>query len=477
MNLLSNAKWNAFSQLFKIGVQLINIVVLAKIIPPAEYGLMAMALVVVNLGTLLRDLGTSSAIIKEKDLSNSLINTVFWFNVFMGCILAIIVCAISPLIAELYNQDRLVEILICMSIIFPLSSCASAHLALMQRESKFKKISFVEIFSSVISLIIALVAAFNGMGVFSLIMQAISINFISALLFWRLSKWRPHYNEFVNFNEMRKILGFTANVSLFNIVNYFSRNADSFIIGKYMSAAILGGYNLAYRIMLFPLQSLTFVASRSLYPILSHHQEDTKKVSIIYLNCAFVVLLISAPLMSGLAIVSDPFVNFIFGPQWHITAEVLKWLAPTAILQSVLSTTGSVFMAKGRTDILLRLGILGTLLQVSGFIIGVQYDIEIFVKIYLLTNILNFLPAMYFVLKVLKSSLLEFFIKIAPIIISVSIMILVVIFIKKIDLVIISSDLDKLLLLSLVGFFTYFISMAIISKDFRSFLIRKNRVQ
>ncbi|WP_142879968.1 oligosaccharide flippase family protein, partial [Klebsiella pneumoniae] len=83
-----------------------------------------------------------------------------------------------------------------------------------------------------------------------------------------------------------------------------------------------------YRIMLFPLQSLTFVATRSLYPVLSHHQDDNKKIASIYLNCTFFVLFLSAPLMSGIAVLSVPFVNWVFGPQWHITANILTWLAP-----------------------------------------------------------------------------------------------------------------------------------------------------
>ncbi|HAM5519683.1 TPA: oligosaccharide flippase family protein, partial [Escherichia coli] len=103
---------------------------------------------------------------------------------------------------------------------------------------------------------------------------------------------------------------------------------------------------------------------------------DNLQISKIYINCVFFILLITAPLMSGLAFYSKPFVSIVFGEQWHITGDILKWLAPTAIIQSVLSTSGSVFMAKGRTDVLLKLGIIGAFLQVSSFLIGVHYDIS-----------------------------------------------------------------------------------------------------
>ncbi|WP_413725040.1 lipopolysaccharide biosynthesis protein [Sodalis sp. RH16] len=423
MTLLSNAKWNMSSQLFKVMVQAINIIYLAKIIPPSEYGLMAMALVIFNLGVLLRDLGTSAVIIQRKELTNSLINTVFWLNLLMGIGLALIITVSAPFIASLYHQPKLTNVLMLLSITFPLSSCASAHLALLERESQFKKVSVIEITSSLASVIVAIILANFGYGVYSLVAQAIVLNMMSAIQFWMASSWRPKMSLFIDMKELRNIFGFSANLSLFNFINYFSRNSDSFIIGKFMSSAVLGYYNLAYRIMLFPLQSLSFVATRSLYPILSKSQDDDEEVLRTYLNCIFIVLMITTPLMSGIAFYSEPFVRLVIGPQWHLTGDILKWLAPTAIIQAVLSTSGSVFMAKGRTDILMRLGIVGTILQVGSFIIGIRFDITKFAMCYLIANILNFFPVMFFLLRIINGTLSCFFKKIYAIFVSSFVMI------------------------------------------------------
>ncbi|HCD9160064.1 TPA: oligosaccharide flippase family protein, partial [Klebsiella pneumoniae] len=181
MTLRSNAKWNMFSQTFKVLVQVVNIVYLAKIIPPAEYGLMAMALVIFNFGILLRDLGTSAAIIQRKELTHPLINTVFWLNTIMGIVLAIIVFSSSPLIANFYQQPQLIPILMMLSITFPLSSCAAAHLALLERDSKFKIVSIIEVTSATVSVVCAVVLANLGYGVYSLVVQAIILNLMSAI--------------------------------------------------------------------------------------------------------------------------------------------------------------------------------------------------------------------------------------------------------------------------------------------------------
>ncbi|MDM7143639.1 oligosaccharide flippase family protein, partial [Klebsiella pneumoniae] len=125
MSLLSSAKWNALSQFFKIFIQLVNMVYLATIIPPSEYGIMAMAAVVINLGVLLRDLGTASAIIQRKVLPAALVNSIFWLNVFLGIFLCLVVAGTSPLVAQLYDQIELKNVLFLLSITCPLSSCAA----------------------------------------------------------------------------------------------------------------------------------------------------------------------------------------------------------------------------------------------------------------------------------------------------------------------------------------------------------------
>ena len=475
MNLLSSAKWNALSQFFKIFIQLVNMVYLATIIPPSEYGIMAMAAVIINLGVLLRDLGTASAIIQRKELSHTLINAIFWLNLILGLVLCLVVIFLSPVISSVYKQQELTPVLILLSLTFPLSSCGAVHLALLERVSLFKKISLVEVSSSLFSVLIAVVLANMGFGVYSLVIQAIIMSLSSSMLFWHYSDWRPSMPSFKTFKNLSEIYSFSANLSFFNIINYFSRNADSFVIGKYMSAFILGNYNLAYRIMLFPIASLTFVFGRSLYPILSRHQDDKDYIKKIYLDCVFYILIISAPLMTGIAVFSHPFVNIVFSPKWTLTADILIWLAPTAILQSVISTTGAVFSSQNKTGLLFVMGVIGSTLMLSAFIIGVNYDIVTFAKLYLIANIINFFPPIYFSLKLLKSNFLEFFRRIAPIIFSTLSMMLIlkeVIFTRNVKI----NNFWELMFFSILGALSYFIFLLFSSKEVRSIVLSKVKI-
>ncbi|MCR2840975.1 oligosaccharide flippase family protein [Klebsiella pneumoniae] len=190
MSLFNNAKWVAISQVVKVLVQLINIVYLARLIPPGEYGIMAMALVIINFGMLIRDLGTAAAIIQRKKIDDDIINSIFWLNLFMGIGIALSVIAFSPLVSSFFHEPKLILVLLCISIIFPLSSSSSAHLALLEK-SQNSKIASIEIFSSVIGVGVALFLAYKNFGVYSLVWQTVIFNALSTIQFWKASGWRP----------------------------------------------------------------------------------------------------------------------------------------------------------------------------------------------------------------------------------------------------------------------------------------------
>ncbi len=475
MGLLSNAKWVAFSQVFKIGVQLINIVVLARLIPPSEYGLMAMAIVVTNLAIIMRDLGTAAAIIQRKELTHRIINAIFWLNVIMGLLIALCMVLLSPIIASLFHEPRLIMILCLLAISFPIASTASAHLALLERDSSFKKIAGIEISSSLVSVVVAIILAYLNFGVYSLVVQVIFLSLMSTLQLWFGSKWRPDVIKIFDVQEIKKIMGFSGNLTIFNFINYFSRNADSMVIGHYFSASILGAYSLAYRLMLFPLQSLTFVVSRALFPLLSQQQNDLDGLRKMYLQTIYVILFLVTPLMSGLACLSVPFITIVFGPQWHLTSTILFWLAPTAIIQSVLSTSGTIFMARGRTDMLMKLGIFSTILMLLAFMIGAKLGIIEFAKIYFIANVINFFPVMYYVMRLIDGSIIDIIKKTYGVVLSSLAMVSLLLILKTHVFYFNNiNNYSSLLLLIVIGAFFYclvsFIITPTLFKDFKILL-------
>lgn len=472
MNIFNNLKWNTFSQIFKIATQLVGIIYLARIIAPSEYGIMAMAGVIINFASLFRDLGTSAAIIQKEILNDNIKSTVFWLNFILGLMVSLSICISSPLFSEVYQQPKLLIILPLLSISFIISGSSSLHLALLERESKFNVISKVEVFSSLISLIVAVLMANHNFGVYSLVAQSLLNALISGIFFWAFSPWYPKCKP-KNIREgLKDIFRFTSQLSLFNMINFFSRNLDSFLIGKYMSASTLGAYNLAYRIMLFPLTSLTFIANRSLFPILSKKKNEYEEIEKIYLNTIYIIWFITLPLIAIITSLNDIFVLIVFGEKWSLTAQILLWLAPTAILQSVLSTTGTIFMSQGKTGTLLLLGIQGTILTAIAFISSLSIGIIELSKFYFIANLIHFTPCMYFTMKTIKSGIGKIVNKTYPLFIAAAISFVTIYFSKNYF----EANIKSFISLGALGIFIY-VAVLIPTNEIKTFIgKRKNKL-
>lgn len=397
MSAISNARWASISQAAKTLCQLLGVTVLSRLLVPADYGLMAMALVVTNLAMLIRDMGTAAALIHTSKLTDATVSTVFWFNIGIGLSLALLLLLGAPLIAMSMRAPQLMQVLCALAIVFPIGSVGAVHQALMERESRFKQLAFVEISAAIAGLIVAISTALMGWGVYSLVMQSITMAALSAVQLWGRSNWRPHW--LWSSAELAGLWAFSGNLSAFNFINYFSRNVDSMIIGRFLGPGLLGFYSLAYRVMLFPLQTMTMVASRALFPVLSRKQDNLPEMAALYLKSVAVIAYITAPLMVGLFVLREPFVAAVFGPKWRLTADVIAWLAPVGFIQSINSTTGVVFMARGRTDLMLRMGILGAMLMVSAFFIGVRWGVVGVAASYFVANVINVVPSLYFALR------------------------------------------------------------------------------
>ncbi len=384
---LSNVQWAAASQFGRVAISLVSIAIFARILPASDFGLLAMATIVTNFAGILRDMGTSAAIIQRGTISNELLDTVFWSNVVFGVILGGIIAVTSPLVANVFREPAIQPLLIYLSLAFPLGSSGAPHLALLERSSRFKSIAIVEIASSACGAALGIAAALLGAGVVSLVLQSLVSTTLSTGSFWLFSRWRPTCRW--SRNEFSEIIGFSGNLVGFNIINYFARNADSMLIGRFLGPVELGFYNISYRIMLFPLQNLTYVLNRAFLPIFSEQQHDRARIGRNYLKLLQFISVITAPLMLGLWTVREPFVVVVFGERWHAASSIIGWLAPTGFLQSIVSTTGAVLIATGKTRLMRNLGIVNSLIFVLSFVLGLSQGAVGVARAYFLANLLT----------------------------------------------------------------------------------------
>jgi O-antigen/teichoic acid export membrane protein len=387
-----NFRWAGSSQAGQIASQFLGTLILSRLLTPSSFGLIAMATVVTTFANLLRDLGTTSAIIQRDELDNDLLNSVFWLNVGFGLCLAIIILAIAPIAAYFFREPAIKTVLASLAGVFPLVCSGAVHQALLERGHRFRTLTRNELASAFLGFATAVTAAFLGAGVYSLVLQTVVTTISSTLLLWISSDWRPYFSW--RAAELRSIWKYSGNLTGFNLINYLARNADNMMVGRFLGSVELGWYSMAYRLMLFPLTSLSSVVSRALFPVFSRHQGNTEQMGKQFLTMVSLIALVTFPLMAGLWALRDLFIEVVLGTNWMPVAGVLRWLAPVGAIQSIMSPVGLIYTATGRTSLMFRWGLIATAIMVLGMSAGLRWGIEGVAAGYALAFAILFYPGM-----------------------------------------------------------------------------------
>ena len=370
---VSGIKWLAVSQVGRQAAQLIITVILARLLSASDFGLLAMAMVVIGFINIFKDLGTSAAVIRQKDLSDSLLSSVFWVNVGFGAIAMLALFLMAPIAGLFYQEPEVISVLRVLSTTFFISGFGILHQSLLERSLSFDVLAKLEFASVVFGAIVGLILALLNKGVWSLVFQSLSSVSLVTVLLWLASSWRPRRK--LDWREVKTVSRFGMNLAGFNIFNYFTRNADYLLIGRYLGSQELGYYTLAYRVLLFPVQAISAVIGRVLYPVLSSAQDDRVRFSNIYLKLVRSIAFVTFPLMLGLFAVANPFVRSFFGNVWLPVVPLIVIFTPVGLIQSIATTVGLIYQAMGKTDLLFRWGAASGFLTMIAFTIGVSWGI------------------------------------------------------------------------------------------------------
>lgn len=410
---MSGAGWSALA---RISIQFSVIAastVVARRVAPSAYGVVGMALLVTGLVSLFRDLGTTAAIIQKQDINDKLLSSVFWLNLAIGFVISGLCFAIAPAAGKFFRDSEIVPVLRVLSSSFVISSFASVHSALLNREMAFKKLSLIEIFSSFARIATVVTLACMNAGVWSLVSSTLVDAAVSSLLLQLATGWRPVFT--FSRTEIRNLLGFGLKVSGFNFFNYFARNADNGIIGRYLGSTSLGFYELAYNIMFFPVQGIAWLLTRVLFPAFSKIQNDNEEFRRIYLQACSAIALITFPLMTGVAVLASPLIRTVYGPRWVNVISVLVILAPVGLVQSVFTTWGQICLGKGRADLYVRIGVFQGCAYIASFFAGLPWGIRGVAAGYAICNALIIPPILFINFRLIGLRFSDFLRALSPI--------------------------------------------------------------
>ncbi len=387
----NGVRWMAVAQLARRLTQVVTTAILAHLLVAGDFGIIGMAAVIIDFALIFRDLGTSTAVIHKENPSDSLLSSVFWVNLSFGLLVAAAVALAAPLIAAFFHEPALTDILRVLSITFVIASSSILQQALLERRLAFEILARLELAAAIIGSATGIAFAVLGFGAWSLVAQIITLQTSQTVFLWVAGRWRPRL--LFDWQSVRSIAGYSLNLTGSQVVFFVWRNADKLLIGRFLGSEALGFYTIAYRIMLYPLEAVSHVVGRVLFPVYARFQNDDARFRAAYLRVAGAIAMVTFPLMAGVMALHEPFVEVVLGEGWEPVATLLLILAPIGMSQAVGSTTAMIFQTKGRTDIMFVWHIVYCAVTIGAFALGLPWGIIGVAVAYAAANLLCAYPS------------------------------------------------------------------------------------
>lgn len=403
---LKGIAWTSLSQVGQQMIRFIIGVVLARLLSPEEFGLMGMILVFVGFAGLLSDFGFTSAIIQKSEITTDHLSSIFWVNVLIGSFIASLLIVLAPLIANFYGYSILESITRLVALTFLINSFNMVQKAIVTKKLQFHILAFRNLLSIIVSGFVAILLAINGFGIWSLAWQSIVASLTGVILLWSVTDWRPKFQ--FSGNAIKELLPYSTNLVGSTFINYWMRNLDNLLLGKFLDSNALGLYARAYGLMLLPMKQISQVIGVVMFPVLSSIKEDVPRVKKVFLKTINAIALLSFPIFFGLLVVADDFILAVYGQKWVQVIPILKILCVIGAFQSIQYANAWIFTSQGRTDLLLRWSLFSGLFLVAAFIIGIAFGtISQFVYSYSVASLLLIYPSFSFAGRIIDLKFIE----------------------------------------------------------------------
>ena len=355
--------WSTVERFSIQGISFLVMIIMARILTPADYGLIGMLTVFIAVSQSLVDSGFSQALIRKLDRSEVDNSTVFYFNIVVGLLLYLLLFVCAPLIADFYDQPMLVPLTRVLSLGIPVNSLVVVHRALLTVDIDFKTQAKASLVAALVSGIVGIAMAYGGFGVWSIVAYQLSSLFINMLLLWILFRWKPEW--IFSWRSFRELFGFGSKLALSGIIDTIYRNIYLIVIGKFFNTADLGYYTRAQQFADFPSANVSGIIQRVTYPVLCTIQNDDERLRDVYRRFLRLSAFVVFPLMIGLAAVAHPFIILVLTDKWEFTAVLLQIMCLYMMWYPVHAINLNLLQVKGRSDLFLKLEIIKKIVGVT----------------------------------------------------------------------------------------------------------------
>lgn len=374
---ISGLLWSSIDQFSNLGITFVAGIILARLLSPYEFGLIGIIAVFIAVSESFINSGFSNALIRKKNSTDTDFSTVFYFNLMVGILFFIILFFSAPAIAGFFNEPQLKLIVQVLGIVLIIDSLTIIQSTILTKRIDFKLQTRISVIASLGSGIVAIVMAFNGFGVWSLVAQRLLKQSLNSLFLWLWNRWRPLW--VFSKQSFKELFGFGSKLLLSGLIDILYRNIYYLVIGKYFSAQELGYYTRADEFKRLPSQSLNGIIARVSYPILSSIQDDKHRLKANYQKLIRSTMFFTFTLMLGIAAVAEPLIITLIGEKWRPSIIFLQMLSFVGMMYPLHALNLNMLKVSGRSDLFLKLELIKKIIAIPTIIIGIVWGIKIMI--------------------------------------------------------------------------------------------------
>lgn len=362
------------AQGLNFSLRLGSLMILARLLEPKDFGLVGMVIAFTGVLNLLRDFGLGAAAVQHTTVTEQQISNLFWINISVGVLFALMCVAISPVIAGFYHDPRLIAVTAVLGTSFLFNAGGVQHAAILQRQLRFTALAVINTVSFIVAAAIAIGGATKGYGYWALVAMTIALPLAMTIGYWLAVRWVPGLPR--KRAGIRSMLRFGGTITLNGLVGYFVFNLDKILLGRVWGAAALGIYGRSYQLINIPTHDLNLAAGEVGFSALSRLQDDPARLRAYFLKGYSLVLTLTIPATLACALFANDAVHVLLGPKWSAAAPILRLLAPMSFILGLITPLGWLICSIGLVGRALKIALAMAPLIITGYVIGLPYGPE-----------------------------------------------------------------------------------------------------
>lgn len=367
-NPVRGSAFTVFAQIVRMGIQYGTQLVLARILTPAEFGVVAMVAPVLTLVQLINDVGFGQVIVTRKKIFQDQVSALFWTNMIISTSIGVLLIVVSPLVGKLYGDDRASPLLVALSVSVPLATLFNIPASLMSRRLLFSRLALLEILVTVLSGTIAIALALEGWSYWSIVIGQILAAATGAMAVWLMCRWIPDRPSWSALDTQDLAAG--GNLTIANITNFLSGSADNVIVGASAGAEALGLYDRSYRLAVQPISQLLGPIGRIAIPLMSRVSHDRERFKRMFLFLLGTVLFVTVPVFVVCIARGPDVVTFLLGEKWQPAGAIFSWICVGGLTSGVYTALLWLMISENRSRAMVLCTTVVCIISVSAFAIG-----------------------------------------------------------------------------------------------------------